>query len=157
MTTVLCQIEACLNSRPLCPIEENNIDSLEVLTPGHFLIGEAPITVPSPSLKDIAVSNLTRWHLTQKILNDFWHIWQQEYLSRLQQRPKWLKRVEEFKNGQIVLIKSDSLPPGKWNLGRIIDKHPGLDGITRVYSVKSGNSIVKRPVTKLCLMPVDTE
>ncbi len=35
MTTVLNQIEACLNSRPLAP----NTDGIEILTPGHFLIG----------------------------------------------------------------------------------------------------------------------
>ncbi|XP_064625931.1 uncharacterized protein LOC135486763 [Lineus longissimus] len=34
MYTVLCQIEACLNSRPLCPLSTD----LQVLTPGHFLI-----------------------------------------------------------------------------------------------------------------------
>ncbi|XP_059051290.1 uncharacterized protein LOC131846089 [Achroia grisella] len=157
MTTLLCQIEACLNSRPLCPIDDTDIDNMEVLTPGHFLIGEAPVTVPSPSLKDVSMSNLSRWRLTQKLLNDFWHSWQQEYLSRLQQRPKWLKRVKEFEKGQIVLIKTDHLPPGKWSLGRIVDKHPGPDDITRVYSVKSGNNIVKRSINKLCLLPVETK
>jgi len=36
--TLLCQIEALLNSRPICPLN-NNPDDLQVLTPGHFLIG----------------------------------------------------------------------------------------------------------------------
>ncbi|XP_063363671.1 uncharacterized protein LOC134652418 [Cydia amplana] len=153
--TVLCEIEACLNSRPLCPIDNDDTDSIEPLTPGHFLIGEAPINVPSPDLKDVRMSSLSRWQHTQKLVRDLWCRWQQEYLSRLQQRPKWLKRVEEFKEGQIVLIKTDNLPPGKWALGRIVAKHPGPDHITRVYSVKSGDSVTKRPVTKLCLLPIE--
>ena len=37
-TTVLSQIEACLNSRPLSPMP-NDDDGIEALTPGHFLIG----------------------------------------------------------------------------------------------------------------------
>ena len=37
-TTVLAQIEACLNSRPLSPLPCDD-DGVEALTPGHFLIG----------------------------------------------------------------------------------------------------------------------
>lgn len=157
MTTVLCQIEACLNSRPLSPIDDSDPDSIEPLTPGHFLIGEAPIVVPSPDFKDVKVNNLSRWQYTQKLLGDFWRRWQQEYLSRLQQRPIWLKKIEELKIGDIVLIKTDGLPPGKWSLGRVVDKHPGDDSHTRVYSVKSGTTVVKRSITKLCPLPIDTE
>lgn len=44
MTTVLIQIEACLNSRPLSTIP--NEPENEVLTPAHFLIGEPLVTRP---------------------------------------------------------------------------------------------------------------
>lgn len=155
MTTVLCQIEACLNSRPLTPIDTVDTDLIEPLTPGHFLIGEAPVTIPNPNLQHINVGRLSRWQLTQKLVRDFWHKWQMEYLTRLQQRPKWLKQEREFEIGDIVLLKEDQLPPGKWSLGRIIDKHPGKDNITRVYSVKCKGDIVKRTVLRLCALPVD--
>lgn len=155
MTTILCQVEACLNSRPLCPMNDTDPDNMNPLTPGHFLIGEVPIVVPSPDMKDIRLSSLSRWQHTQKLVHDFWRRWQDEYLSRLQQRPKWHKKEEEFKIGDIVLIKTDNLPPGKWSLGRIVDKHPGPDGLTRVYSVKSGSSVTKRTVTKLCPLPLN--
>ncbi|XP_076660409.1 uncharacterized protein LOC143363756, partial [Halictus rubicundus] len=46
MTTVLCQIEACMNSRPIAPRSEN-IDDYTALTPGHFLIGTAITTIPT--------------------------------------------------------------------------------------------------------------
>lgn len=45
---LLCQIEACLNSRPLYPLSNNPRD-LTALTPGHLLIGKPPINVPEPS------------------------------------------------------------------------------------------------------------
>lgn len=154
MTTVLCQVEACLNSRPLVPIDTANPD-LEILTPGHFLIGEAPVAIPNPDLRNVNVNSLTRWQFTQKLTRDFWHRWQTEYLSRLQQRPKWLKHSKELKVGDIVLIRDEILPPGKWPLGRIVEKHPGSDGVTRVYSIRCRGDIVKRSISKICLLPID--
>ena len=37
MSTTLCQIEACLNSRPLVPLNTVDENVVEVLTPGHFI------------------------------------------------------------------------------------------------------------------------
>lgn len=45
LTTLLCQVEACLNSRLLCPLSSEPAD-LVALTPGHFLIGELPVGIP---------------------------------------------------------------------------------------------------------------
>lgn len=157
LNTLLCEIEACLNSRPLSPIDESDTQNVMPLTSGHFLIGEAPVTVPMSDSRAVKVNHLSRWQHMQRLLRDFWHKWQQEYLSRLQQRPKWERTQREFEVGDIVLIKTENLPPGKWSLGRIVEKHPGPDGFTRVYSVKSGDSITKRTVTKLCPMPVEID
>ena len=43
MYTLLCEIEACLNSRPLYPAGNDPDDPIP-LTPGHFLIYE-PLTI----------------------------------------------------------------------------------------------------------------
>lgn len=45
MTTLLCAIEACLNSRPLTPASASS-DDVEALTPGHFLIGVSLLSLP---------------------------------------------------------------------------------------------------------------
>ena len=49
MTTILCQTEACLNSRPLIPQDHVNDDIIEILTPGHFLIGRPLTALPDKS------------------------------------------------------------------------------------------------------------
>ncbi|XP_024883190.1 uncharacterized protein LOC112461950 [Temnothorax curvispinosus] len=53
-TTLLVQIEAVLNSKPLCSLSDDPED-LSVLTPGHFLIGEASTTIPEPSLSAVPI------------------------------------------------------------------------------------------------------
>lgn len=50
LTILLCQIEACLNSRPLCPLSSEPTEV--ALTPNHFLIGETPTGVPEPPSKE---------------------------------------------------------------------------------------------------------
>ena len=45
--TILAQIEACLNSRPLAPLPCEG-DNVEPLTPGHFLIGRPLESIPDP-------------------------------------------------------------------------------------------------------------
>ena len=45
MNTVLAQIEACLNSRPLTILLDST-DGLDVLTPGHFIIGRPIEALP---------------------------------------------------------------------------------------------------------------
>jgi hypothetical protein len=45
---LLCQIEACLNSRPIAALSDDPGD-LSTLTPGHFLIGRPLLSVPEKS------------------------------------------------------------------------------------------------------------
>ncbi|XP_045783685.1 uncharacterized protein LOC123879835 [Maniola jurtina] len=154
MCTLLSQIEACLNSRPIS-IDSSDPSDPRPLTPGHFLIGGPLIAIPE--VKDYLTSNvssLTRWQFIQRMLQSFWQRWSQEYLSHLMNRYKWSSRVPEPNLGDIVLIKEDNLPPSRWLMGRVLEKHPGTDNVTRVVTIKVKNSTIKRPTSKLCILPV---
>lgn len=59
MSTLLHQIEACLNSRPLQAMSDDPGD-LKVLTPGHFLIGDALLSLPDPITEDVPTYRLSR-------------------------------------------------------------------------------------------------
>lgn len=56
-TTLLCKVEAALNSRPLTPMSSDPAD-LSVLTPGHFLIGESLMLPPEPDVSYISLNRL---------------------------------------------------------------------------------------------------
>ncbi|XP_073950941.1 uncharacterized protein [Choristoneura fumiferana] len=152
MTTVLAQIESCLNSRPMCYIQDQG-DPMP-LTPGHFIIGEPLLVAPDRNYEQSAVGSLRRWQFCQRMLQDFWRRWSQEYLTRYMQRYKWSRVIPEPNIGDVVLVKELDLPPARWLLGQIVEKHPGLDNITRVVTLRYKGSLIKRPVSKLCVLPV---
>lgn len=151
-STILCQIEACLNSRPLCPMT-NDPEDLRILTPAHFLIGDSIIAPTDHSAEENNLNLLTRWQLVQKMHINFWHHWSREYLTRLQQRPKWLRTRENLNVGDLVLICDNNIAPTKWPLGRIVKTIQGQDELVRVAEVKTMNGLVKRPIVKLCRLP----
>lgn len=118
-STILTEIEACLNSRPLCPLS-NDPEDLAVITPGHFLMGQAINTLPDPSNPLGRASMQMKLQHRQRLIESFWKSWSYEYLSRMQQRPKWKHVQENLKEGQLVMIMEDNLPPTVWALGRIL-------------------------------------
>ncbi|XP_035229444.1 uncharacterized protein LOC118201442 [Stegodyphus dumicola] len=63
--TVLTQVEACMNSRPLCAMSSDPND-FSALTPGHFLIGAPLLAIPESDLSDVKSSRLKRWSLVQQ-------------------------------------------------------------------------------------------
>jgi len=85
--TLITQIEAILNSRPLVSIFDT-FHEPQLLTPGHFLIGRPLTSVPKPNL-DFKGSYYNRWTLMQQMLKGFWLKWSSDYLCLLQQRNKW--------------------------------------------------------------------
>lgn len=154
-TTLLCKIEACLNSRPIAPLSDS-FDDYESLTPGHFLIGSALNVPPEPSLLHLNENRLSRWQLVRHITERFWKLWATDYVNTLQQRSKWRTIEPNLKIGQMVLVRNATLPPCKWELGRIAQLYPGPDGLTRVVTVKTATSEYKRPIVKLCLHPIES-
>ncbi|UYV63476.1 hypothetical protein LAZ67_2004175 [Cordylochernes scorpioides] len=155
LSTLTTQIEACLNSRPICPLSSDS-DDFNPLTPGHFLIGR-PLTAPPESNEDddVPINYLDRLRLNQKIKNVFWKRWNREYLNNLQQRLKWQNSSPNIKEGDLILLKDTISPPAMyWSLGRITKVFPGADGKVRVVEVKTKHQErLTRTVSKIVLLP----
>ena len=151
LTTILAQVEACLNSRPLLSVPHDD-NGVEMLTPGHFLIGRPIQALPDSSAASRPLSLLRRWNLGQGIISHFWKRWSSEYLISLRKFAKWHRPSPNFVIDDIVILLEDGLLPTKWQLARIREVHPGRDGLVRVVTLRTQNGTYKRPVTKIALL-----
>ncbi|GFX25922.1 integrase catalytic domain-containing protein [Trichonephila clavipes] len=147
-------IEGILNSRPITPLSED-IDDLEVLTPGHFLIGRPITSISEPNFLDKTEKTLSRWQKLTKIVQHIWTKWSRDYLNNLQQRNKWQFHKDNVKLNTMVLIKDDNLPVNEWSLGRITKLVPGTDWKVRVVEIKTNKGNIKRSIGKVCVLSLD--
>ncbi|GBM28701.1 hypothetical protein AVEN_116712-1 [Araneus ventricosus] len=79
---ILHHLEGILNSRPLTPLSRD-MDDLEVLAPGHFLIGSPITAIAEPNLTYVENNLLNLWQKTSKMIQIIWKRWQSNYLSTL--------------------------------------------------------------------------
>ncbi|XP_073820296.1 uncharacterized protein [Musca autumnalis] len=154
LQTLIVEIEAILNSRPIAPLSDDPNDG-EALTPGHLLIGCSMVTVPEPALDVTKPSLLTRWQQISYLKQQFWKLWSRDYLLSLQQRSKWFKEEENVVEGQLVVVHEDNTPPQQWLLARITKCIPGRDGKIRVVELKTKNGCSCRPIHKISPLPQD--
>lgn len=154
--TLLCEVEAVMNSRPLTPLSDDP-DDMQALTPGHFLIGQ-PLILPPPFEYTNESNTVGKgaWDERVQMREHFWRRWVNEYLTTLQERKKWRKEREGVKVGQLVLIRDETLQPAFWKLARISELLPGSDGLTRNVMVRTAKGSFKRPIQKLCILPVES-
>jgi len=115
MCTLLCRIEAALNSRPISPLSDNPADCI-ALTTGHFLVGGV-LTLPSePNLIGIPLNRVRRWELIKLQAQVFWKRWSLEYLPQLHKCNRWVTINFNIEVGALAILKDEQLPPLKWKL-----------------------------------------
>ncbi|XP_028159680.1 uncharacterized protein LOC114352315 isoform X6 [Ostrinia furnacalis] len=155
-STILIQIEGILNSRPLCPIPFSDSEIFQVLTPAHFLIGRTPVALPDYQYDEVPTNRLKYFQQLQQIYQSFWKGFSRDYVGLLQQRGKWQSsKGPTLAAGSVVLIKDKHTPPCQWRLARIIETHPGGDGVTRVATLRtSQGSNIKLSFPRICPLPI---
>lgn len=152
--TLLTEIEACLNSRPLVQTSSDP-SNFEFISPGHFLVHDFLTQLPVPNYTNLKINTLSRWQLIQHLQQQFWKIWSRDYLSSLQVRNKWQKREPNIIKDRLVLVKEDNVPPLSWALARFKDVITGPDGLVRTATiVTSKGTTLQRPIQKLCPLPI---
>ena len=164
LVTVVIEVEATLNSRPLSYVSPDDLD--EPLTPAHLLTGHRLTSLP-----DLLTSNEDTDYTTPTspaditrrvkhlniILSHFWKRWRREYLSELRDAHRSSSKGHTGDRspnvGDIVVFHDDNHPRLMWKLGKVEGLLEGHDGIVRGALVRvhsrMGSVVLKRPVQLL--------
>ncbi|KAK4329183.1 hypothetical protein Pmani_000412 [Petrolisthes manimaculis] len=149
LDTVLCEAEAIVNGRPLTLVSGDPQD-WNAITPNSLLLLRPTENLPGKYCK--ADQFRRHWRHAQYLADRFWKRWVHEYLPTLQLRQKWQHEKRNFQEGDVVLLKDESTTRGTWPLGRVSRIHKGKDGLVRSVDVKTRKGVLKRPISKLCLL-----
>lgn len=137
LTTFLMEVSAILNARPLVAISTDP-DVPQVLS-HDILIDQKPhslqLDIPEFGTKDSLRSS---WKHVQYLADQFWQIWQVENMHTLQTRQKWLKNNRQFQEGDVVLMRDDSLPRNQWPLAVVTETFESTDGHIRKVKMYCG-------------------
>jgi hypothetical protein len=159
LTTIIIQVEAILNSRPITPMSADPGD-LEALTPGHFLVGEPLVTIPEPNAEQQTKFNknisILRYNIVREKQQHFWSRWSKEYLSELQNRSKWKTSSININPGTLVLMVDENSPPQRWSMGRVVSTHPGTDGKVRAVTLWTGTCETTRAINRIAPLPIES-
>ena len=172
LSTITCNIESFLNSRPLGPVTSHDLEGSSPLTPSHFLIGRAARAYPQEPVTG-KPTTLQRWDICKKATQEFWDRWSQEYIQQLQKATKWHKSSRNFQVNDLVMLTDGNHFKCQWSMAKVIKVYPGRDGLVRAVDVqletrvlpttyhskeqlaekmKTTTSIFRRPITKLALL-----
>ena len=164
--TLLKEVQAVVNSRPLALNDMASPDSPELLTPNHLLTMKSKVLMPPPGVfqrEDLYLRR--RWRKVQHLANVFWDRWRKEFLHTLQLRKKWIKPQRNMAVNDVVMVKDENVPRNAWRLARVEEAFSSHDGLVRKVKLamatrtldKRGrrtNEIqyLERPVHKLVLI-----
>ena len=110
LRTVITETEAIINSRSLTIETLSDVSSEMPLSPSHCLTMKTDVTLPPPgTFSRPDIYSRRRWQHVPHIASEFWTRWRKEFLQTLQLRQKWNNQKRNFKVGDVVLLREDSI------------------------------------------------
>ena len=160
LTTLMAEVSAIINARPLVPISTDP-EAPEVLTPASLLTQKSTSLTAPPG--DFNSKDLLRsqWRRVQHLADNFWSRWRKEYLAAIQLRRKWQCDCPDLEVGNVVLLRSKDTGRNSWPLARITKTYKSPDG--KVRSVEVATAVngqrrnYDRPVSEVVLLMVNDD
>ena len=149
--TVLIEIEATLNNRPVTYLYDDEQGISCPLSPASLIYGRTIATTPNDKQFEIGSTHqsLTRrqkYH--RRLLSEFTNQWRKEYLQSLRESSRASKGSTDnvINVGEVVLLKDDKSARSLWKLAKIEELIPSRDNEIRAAKVRVVNSDERRPV-----------
>ena len=145
LRTVVAEVTAIINSRPLAVENLNDPRAPLPICPNQILNLKSEIYLPPPGkFQATDTYHQKYWRRAQYVVNVFWSRWRKEYIQTLQQRQKWTHPQRNMEVGDVVLINDDETVRAQWKLGRLVETNPSPDGRVRKIKVLVGDSRLDR-------------
>ena len=151
LVTLLCQVEAMVNERPLITIVENDI--VKTITPSVLLNGRSLSHIYDEGYELAPTKRLKFLDLLEK---QFWDTWQKQYLPLLMERSKWTHASKNsIKIGSVVMLLKENHKRHTWPMARVIDTIKGRDGAIRSLKIIVDGKEMARPTQHVVLVKND--
>ena len=109
LKTLLVEVEAIKNSRPLTTNLLSDANSLIPLSPINLLTMKSKVVMPPLGVFSTPdIYSHKHWRRVQYISHEFCDQWRKEVLMTLQRRQKWNSPKRNPKDGDVVLLKDEA-------------------------------------------------
>ncbi|XP_073942447.1 uncharacterized protein [Choristoneura fumiferana] len=165
LSTIVKEIEAVVNSRPLTSVDS---EPDYVLKPSDFLTAGKVITLEEaenesePQIMTTTKTELIKgWKRALIMLKEFKEMFYNRYLLSLRERYGHLPREPRITSkltpspGQIVQIKGDSKNRNDWKVGKITELIPSADSLCRAAIVQVGDTEYTRSIAHLYPLEIE--
>lgn len=152
LMTVLLEVEAILNSKPLGYVSSDVADA-DPVTPNSLLMGRPDGSLPQVIYPESEILSRRHWRHSQVLADRFWSRFIWDYLPSLQTRQKWQTSPPSLKEQTFVVIVDPQLPRSSWPVGQVIKTHQSPDGHIRSADVLIKGQVYTRPVARLVILP----
>ena len=148
--TILVEIEATLNNRPLTYIYDDKQGVSFSLTPASLIYGRRIATTPNESQYEIVSMNKSLMRCAKyqsRVLKNFTDQWRKEYLLSIRESSRVQNNKSNVINvGDIVILKNENTSRMYWKLARVENLLRSKDKIVRSAEVKVLSNDNKRTV-----------
>ena len=133
LQTLVVEVEAIVNSRPLTTEVMNDVTSLAPSSLINFLTMKSRVISLPGNFTTPDRYSRKQWRRVQHVANKFWDRWRKEALLALQNREKWNNQKRKLSGWDIALLRQET-DRNQRPMARIVNAYS--DGKGNVHSVR---------------------